>query len=418
MMKYIALVATVTITFVGCSNEEENNSMDLYDQSFINFETLATKATINDVDSIKGDSNGFVVYGLEQNSSDWYANIDGKCYIYDTVTQEWGWEDEQTPLWPDPFNQMNFYAYYPQSAEGFSLREIAPTSIIGDVEVVSTILDQTDYLASSSGDIVSKPLTGMQPLSFVHTMAKISFSVIQDEGILTVIRQLGIENVINKGSYDYINSTWYDLSNKNLASFDDYVGSSGPFAKYGVEDKVDPIRIDGHYLMLIPQTGGEGDEQTPLWDGSVTVDDSGDLLPNGAYISMRYRTNSKAENIVGYAFRETSQNDTEWDEENYFYPIYKKDGGSYNGPLYVKVGFKLSSEQLNWVAGSECDYTLKLNETGGIYLSEFYYDVDGKNTKIRVDGAPDLGDIVFTKDISFGVTVDGWNSSHSDLVIM
>lgn len=412
MIRKVFLAILFLVVVVGCSKVDDNastsSSVGEYDSSSINFETQTTKATSSDVDTMKADKNGFVVYGLEANASSWYDHIDGSRYIYDAQTEQWGWETSQTPSWPEPFNQMNFYAFYPSSATGFTVSSIATLSIIGDIVVESSILDQTDYLASRSGDIVVKPSTGVLSLNFTHIMSKVSFSVIQDAGILTVIRQLGIENVINQGTYDYMNSQWYNLSNTNLDCFDDYVGSAGPFAKYGVENQVDPIRIDGHELMLIPQSGGTEDDQTPVWDGSITVDEGGELVPNGAYISIRYRTNSATEDLVGYAFRETSANETEWAENSYFYSVYKKDGGKYTGPLYVKAGFKLSVEQLDWQAGTEYDYTLRLNQTGGIYLSEYYYDVDGNNTKIRVEGAPKVGDLVLITDMTVGVTIDEW----------
>ncbi|MFR9502941.1 MAG: fimbrillin family protein [Rikenellaceae bacterium] len=421
MIRKIFLAVLLLIVVMGCSRGEGDDTLSAistYDSSAINFISQATKAVSNGVDVMEGDESGFVVYGVEADDFSWYDYLDGNRYIYNSVAQRWEWESEEDPSWPVSFSRMNFYAYYPASATGFTLTSSAPVTLVGEVVVESSVLNQTDYLASSSGDVVTKPLTGVQPLNFAHIMSKVSFSVLQDEGILTVIRQLGLENIISEGSYDYINLRWNNLSNSTLTSFDDYVGSSGPFAKYGVEDQIDPIRIDGHYLMLIPQMGGAGEGQTPIWDGSITVDNSGDLVPNGAYISIRYRTNSDTEDIIGYAFRRDSSNETEWDTENYFYNVYKKDGGSYTGPLYIKAGFKLSEDQLNWVAGTEYDYTLQLDKTGGIYLSEYYYDVDGKNTKIKVRGMPQVGDPVFATDVSVVVTVDGWNYSDIDIYSM
>ncbi|MFR9524402.1 MAG: fimbrillin family protein [Rikenellaceae bacterium] len=418
MTKIIFFVVSFSAVIVGCSEIDDEISTThaaAYDSRSINFVAQTTKALSNDIEAMMGDDNGFVVYAVAENESSWYEYLGGNMYVYDSDTQAWGWYSSEEPIWPVPFYTMNFYAYYPQVASGFEVAAVAPSSLVGEIEVAQSILDQTDYLASCSGDIVTKPFTGMLSLNFGHIMSKVSFSVMQDAGILTVIRQLGMENIINIGSYDYINSQWYALSASNLGSCDDYVGSAGPFSKYGVTDKVDPIRIDGHELMLIPQSGGDAEGQTPLWDGSVSVDASGEYLPQEAYISGRYRTENTTEDIVGYAFRETSSNDTEWATNSYYYSIYKKNGGIYTGPLYVKVGFKLSSEQLSWVAGSEYDYNIQLNKAGGIYLSEYYYDVDGTNTKIRVLGNPQVGDPVFATDIAIEVTVSNWNYSSSDV---
>lgn len=397
------------VAVVGCGRVDDglSNLNATCDPIYIGFSGSSTKASSNDIDSMEGDSDGFVVYGLQAGSSEWSEHLDGNRYIYDSIQQSWGWLGSDIPWWPEPFSTMNFYAYYPSLAAGFSLSATAPNSIVAEIVVQESILNQTDFLASHSGDVTLKPLTGMQPMSFKHITSKVSFSVLQQQDVLTVIRQLGIENIIGQGSYDYINQQWSELSSSNLASYDDYVGSSGVFAKYGVEDQVDPIRIDGHYLMLIPQSAGDKEGHAPTWDGSITLDQDGDLLPEGAYISIRYRTNDATEDIVGYAFRQDARSDTEWDERSYYYGVYKS-GGSYTGPLYVKAGFKISPDQLNWQEGIGYDYILPLTQSGGIYLSEYYYDVDGTNTKIPVCGNPKIGDSVYAADISGAVTVSGW----------
>lgn len=414
MINKIISATWILLVLVGCSKEDDNGYIGVHDPCVINFITQATKATISDIATMQSDINGFVVYGSKVGDSDWYDNIDGNRYTYNSDSQTWEWQSSEVPSWPLPFEQMNFYAYYPSSAEGFALSATATSSIIGEIVVESSILNQTDYIAACSDDILEKPISGLLPLDFGHIMSKISFSVLQDDGVLTVIRQLGVENIIDRGSYDYINSEWLNLSNTNIGSFSDYVGSSGVFAKYGVENQIDPIRIDNHYLMLIPQSGGAEDNQTPIWDGSITLDDSGELVPDGAYISIRYRTNNDTEDIVGYAFRQTSTNDSEWTDNNYFYSVYKKNGGKYNGPLYVKAAFKLSTELLDWISGVEYNYTLPLNKIGGIYLSEYYYDVDGTNTKIRVNGNPDVGDTVYITDITIEITIEDWVESESN----
>ena len=46
--------------------------------------------------------------------------------------------------------------------------------------------------------------------------------------------------------------------------------------------------------------------------------------------------------------------------------------------------------------------------TGGLYLSRHYYDEEGNNTKIKVDGAPNITDPVADGDIHFEVIADEW----------
>ncbi|MFR9660244.1 MAG: fimbrillin family protein [Rikenellaceae bacterium] len=410
MAKNIFSTTLLLVAVVGCSEVDDRVEEDSLS---INFETQSTRTLSSDLDAMEGDTDGIVVYGLVSGDDTWYDSLDGGRYTYDFASQRWGWGSDDAPSWPEPFSPMNFYAYHPSSAVGFTLSSLTPSTLVADIEVEASILDQTDFLASASGDVVVKPATGVQSLSFDHIMAKISFCVVQDEGVLTVIRQLGIENVISRGSYDYVNSRWEELSDENLGSFDDYVGSSGTFARWGVEGQLYPVRLDGHYLMLIPQQGGV---DTPLWDGSVTLDEeSGDLLLEGAYISIRYRTNSESEDIVGYEIRAGSTSETEWDESSEYYTDYKLSGGTYTGPLFVKAGFRFAPEQLSWEAGTEYDYALQLNQSGGIYLSEYYVDQYGQNTKIRIEGSPNVGDLVFATDMIFSITVNGWHYSDSTI---
>lgn len=205
MTRYFFLAALCLIAVVSCSKENDNNStgsINKYDSNSINFVTQATKAISNNIDTMQADANGFVVYGLQAGVDFWHENLDGNNYIYDSIALQWAWATTETPSWPEPFNQMNFYAFYPESAEGFILTAIDGSSITGDIVVEPSILDQTDYLASCSGDVASKPSGGMQSLNFEHIMSKISFSITQDDSVLTVIRQLGMENIISEGSYD------------------------------------------------------------------------------------------------------------------------------------------------------------------------------------------------------------------------
>ncbi len=408
MIMRIAVAMLLLSAILGCSKAYEGSCEGAYDSNAINFMAQATRALSSDLATLEGDEDGFTVYGLMAESSEWYDGLDGNSYAYDSTSQLWGWLSDEAPSWPVPFSAMNFYAYHPTSADGLEIWVSAPSTITSEIEVQPSILDQIDYLAAASGDIVSKPLTGILPLNFEHIMSKISFSMVQTEGVLTVIRQLGIENIIDKGSYDYVGEQWMELSNANLGSFDDYVGGEWIFAKYGVEDKVDPLRADEHCLMLIPQKGGTSQSQTPVWDGSITLDEDDELEPEGAYISIRYRTESDSEDLIGYAFRESCENDSQWPRRSYYYSVYNKDSGSYNGPLFVKAAFMLTPSQLEWSAGSEYDYTLYMNETGGRHLSEYYYDVDGTNTRIRISGSPELGDTIIPSELCTYISVEEW----------
>ena len=72
-------------------------------------------------------------------------------------------------------------------------------------------------------------------------------------------------------------------------------------------------------------------------------------------------------------------------------------------------------ETLSWKAGKEYDYNILLGvseSTGGLYLSEYYVDEYGNNTKIRVPSTQ-VTDAVNRDEIHFDSSVDSWVDAGS-----
>lgn len=425
MKKKIFPFAVLAATLVSCSQDElapaQPNTAD--NPNVISFVSATTRATVNNLDAMKSNTTGFTVYATGADATGtWYTGVDG-TNNYKATGGIWDWATNTSrPQWPTATETgkwpMKFYAYFPDDAglAGFTPSITEASVIKAEIAVEQTIAGQTDFLAAKA-EVSSKPTTGFLPLNFKHIMSKVGFKITQETTTETTIAQLGFEQIGRTRTYNYIDGNWEGTKPTANGSFQDYITYTLPMTGKPGTGAAQAVRPDGdnHFFMFVPQTGGSTvASQIPVWDGTGTAAD-GEITPNGAYIQMLYRTNESTgtpkKDILGFAQRSSHDVETEWDEtaNQTEYDKYKK-GGSYTDGLYLKVGFKLTSDTFNWEAGKGYTYNLLLNQAGGIYLSKYYYDKDGQNTKIPVVGGNvDPGDPVFGEDIMFTVTETEWD---------
>ena len=302
---------------------------------------------------------------------------------------------------------MKFYAFFPATNTGFTPANTtgADMTLTGELEIQEAIDAQVDFLAAKS-EVTSKPISGSFAMKFNHITSKVNFGIVTGVDVTATVNTVSINNLINKGTYNFLNSTWAHAAVKGnyvyLKSGSDY--SNTPSS---VEGTISQIFNQGEHLMLIPQ------KATAVWNGVATEDGAtGEATAiTDAYIGMNYRLlTTTADDVVGYATRLNCETETMWEiADTEDYAKYKV-GGTYTDPLYVKVGFKFAGP-INWTAGKGYMFNIQLGTvagSGGIYLSKYYYDKDGKNTKIAVDGSPAVGDPVSDGKIHFDVEVGDW----------
>ncbi len=420
MTKSILWFAMCGLVIASCSDSDADPGSGTDDVSKINFISNTTRASINDLTDLQHPTDGgFHVYAANNSSTDWHQSIASEEYKY--VSGQWVWANT-TPTWPigGEHYPMTFYAHHPKTATGFTptgtpptaVASVASSSLTAAVAIQGTAAAQVDFLGATNSTS-TKPPTGKLSVVFDHITSKINFGIITGMDVTAYVNEVDINALVETGTYDYGSKTW-DL-NAAVAGADynyfDEVDASDDFTNAATTLNLkSPIYTAGHenHFMLIPQNA------TPVWDGTATEDADGNAEVVGAYIGMIYRIETAVpldENAVGYKLRSECAMDTEWPSGGTEHTAYNSATGTYDGPLYVKVGFPLGTAPVTWTKGKGYVYNMKLgttDATGGLYLSKYYYDENGNNTKILVDGTPDITDPVASGDIHFDVTVDPW----------
>ena len=424
MTKSILLFATCGLIIASCSKTDVSETGLKPQKNFndINFSTTTTRAAINDLTALQDPTNGgFHVFATNNSTAGWHTGVDGQEYKYNSTTLTWEWATS-TAQWPtDPTHYpMSFYGHHPKIASGFTAIPTAPTapagasSVKGDIVIEALSADQIDFLAATN-TTSTKPPTGKLAMVFKHITSKINFGIITGVDVTAYVNKVDINSLVEAGIYDYGTETWDFTGATATANYDYFSGAGATDDFFNTTTSLNfksPIygtAAHSNHFMLIPQNA------TPFWDGIATGVDAGGNATGvaGAYIGMNYRAETAVPmdvDAVGYKERGTCTADTEWvpGSEN---DMYNSTNGSYTGPLYVKVGFPIGTVPLTWEKGKGYTYNMQLgtvDATGGLYLSKYYYDEDGNNTKIPVDNTPDITDPVADGDIHFNVDVDEW----------
>lgn len=422
MRKLILLPALCGLVLASCSKTELTGDGPVMptNPDQIHFGSTTTRASINTITNLHG---GFKVYAVENgNTSAWYPNIDGtNDYKYETVGATWIWTKigENIPMWPTTAGSypMNFYAYYPSTAPtGFAPSATAPSALTADITIQATPADQTDFLAAKNLT-ESKPGTGNLAMEFKHITSKVNFSIVTGLNVTASVSNVSINNLKNSGTYDYMAATtpWSGITGTGSYS---YFKNATPIVNATTtEGFVTPIVAASsvnHHLMLIPQAA------TAAWDGTTTgltgIDgtDAG-VVVDGAYIEMNYHIQTTGGNNVGFTSRVDcnieSTHTTEFDK----YKI----GGTYgNRALYIRVGFPMGGP-LTWTMGKGYMYNINLGTataTGGKYLSKYYYDDEGNNTMILINGAKVPENVAGDGTIHFEVGVGAWDDKITPVI--
>ena len=393
----------------------------------INFLTSTSRASINDLTALQHPTNGgFHVYAANNSTTGWHQNIGGMEYKY--VSGAWVWANT-TPTWPigGEHYPMKFYAHHPKTAAGFTPTATATTaaaansSVTGAIAIQATAGTQIDFLGTTN-TTTTKPPTGKLTIVFDHITSKINFGIITGLDVTAFVNEVNINALVDAGTYNYGDKTWdlgTTLADADYVYFDES-GSANDFSNTATTLELkSPIYSVGHsnHLMLMPQNA------TQVWDGTATEDADGNATGVvGAYIGMNYRAETATpldENAVGYKLRSNCPENTEWAAGSAGNTAYNSTNGTYDGPLYVKVGFPMGTAPITWNKGKGYTYNMKIgttDATGGLYLSKYYYDEAGNNTKILIDETPDITDPVASGDIHFSVSVDEWeDEADTDL---
>lgn len=158
-----------------------------------------------------------------------------------------GWAPATAYYWPGNNYLLRFYAYAPYGLSGatFSGRDAegAPTFTYTDPTDCST---QVDVITAASDEYRGDSYSSVA-LNFRHALTAISFVASKDMPTGT-ISQISIKGVYSKGTCDFTDNTWSDLSTPAT-----YTQTFSPAVAVGGTTDTE-ITSSTQYFMMIPQT--------------------------------------------------------------------------------------------------------------------------------------------------------------------
>lgn len=394
-MFVLALVAT------SCTKDEVSSDAKP-NPNQIGFYTNTTRSSVANLPMLEASASGFVVYAASgATPAAWFTGIDG-TNNYKKAVGVWGWTGA-APSWPTTTSgyPMNFYAYFASSYTGFTLTAPTPSAMTGTY-VIQPEATQVDFLATKSS-ATSKPASGMLPLTFQHILSKINFGVIPGYGSTVFVQSVGVNNVGNQRSYDFLAGNWTAAQPTTFTAKYAYKATTTPATALTGVDATEAavqnvVPSNGGNLMLMPQT-------TTTWTPATGV------AAANAYMGVIYRLTTVADpNAVGYTVANSHPN------YNALTPAEKT---TLNGkPLFIKVGYPFAPSSMTWDKGKGYTYNICLgtaNASNGYIADNFYYDELGVPTTLTIIGK-DKGDPISNGKINFIVTVGDWDEQTPSVI--
>ena len=420
-MKRLIYFAASALLITGCSiNEVIDVNETLEQGNSIGFlagtkHSGATRAPIADLSTLTSDASGFIVYGTSSDkTASWYssanyATIDGtNNYKFDNSV--WGWSDG-APTWPlsDEAYPMAFYAYYASQYDGLGTVDASPGAvpvISADFTVDDDKSKQVDFLAAKDTAFV-KPISGRLTLTFDHILSKIDFGISVGSDILAYVQAVGINNVGNNGTYDFVNGVWSAepavfKSSYNYWQFFSDGTNDTVIPTFDIEqDATKPIYEGTHdkHLILMPQTA------TNVW-----VPATNNLPVDDAHICIIYRMEQRLRGtrIDSIGYKTATKHPTYYGSQTH--------ARGYTGPLFVKVGYPFNAPKDSplWEKSKGYIYNIilgKNSSTNGYLIDDRYYDENGNPTDLDVTLDAKPGEPISAGAINFNVGVSQWTDN-------
>lgn len=388
------------MVLTSCTNDVESSDAKINPDQ-IGFYTNTTRASVVNLATLEASTSGFVVYAASASApSAWFEGING-TNNYKKTAGVWGW-GSGNPQWPTATTgyPMNFYAYFASSYTGLTLTSPAPSAMTGSYTIQSEA-NQVDFLAAKAVT-VSKPASGMLPLTFNHILSKINFGVIPGYGATVYVQSLNVNNVGNQRSFNFLSADWTTAQPVAFESNYSYKNTATPATALVGADATEATVMNvvptNSNLMLMPQTA-------TTWTPATGV------AAANAYMGAIYRIQTAADaNAVGYTL---ANNHPNYGSQT---PTIK---AALNGkPLFVKVGYPFAPDTLTWDKGKGYTYNIcmgTVNATNGYIVDTFYYDEKGDRTPLTIIGK-DKGDPISSGKINFIINVTDWNDQTSTII--
>lgn len=390
-IKTLLCFAAASLFVVGCAKDEvSNTNISAANVLGIDVSTGKTRANLANLDTLK--RNGIGIFATNGALGETFIN--NKAYIFEG---EWKWSGADI-LWPSSNEEypINFYAYYPTGNTSLN------PSLLDLYIIAATPGEQEDFLAANHLNVVTRPISSNVSLAFKHILSKIDFKVLTGLSVTVEVQSVAVRNVGGAGMFNYANLTWSEapISQAEAPAGSWNANYSYMRAPLNVANKfagaTTAAKVQGSHgsLMLLPQAlSGRA------WD------ETAGNIPSQSYIEVVYRIyeTSNGEDVVGYT------NATQ----------YPGGGNGVTGPLFVKVGYSLST---TWLMGKAYTYTINLgtaNDSGGDLIAENFVDKDGNDSGLPVidpatKEAINVPEPIFPdRPIGFIVSVDDWGAEEN-----
>lgn len=402
MKKFTWSLLILALAATSCTKEEES-SIAKPDSNLIGLIAHTSRATAVNLPALEANADGFKIYATSGVSpAGWYPSINGTSN-YKYIAGAWAWTSG-SPMWPTTAAgyPMNFYAYFASSYTGLALPTPTPTSMTG-AYTIQPEATQVDFLAAIA-TAVSKPASGLLPMTFKHLLSKINFGVIPGFGATVHVQSMSVNNVGNLRSYNFLTGDWTTAQPAAFTTKYSYKNTTTPATALTGIDATETAVLsvapsNGGNLMLMPQTATTWTPAPPA-------------AAANAYMGVIYRLTTAVDpNAVGYTVANNHPD---------YSTLTAAIQSTLNGkPLFVKVGYPFAPSSMTWAKGKGYVYNICLgtaNASNGYIVEDVYYDELGNPTPLTIIGK-NSGDPISNGNINFSVSVNAWDDSTPPAVV-
>ncbi len=366
------------------TTSDSTTSDDSSDATRVSLISSTSRATINDLGALQGSLEGFGVYAVSADTSNFFIE-DG--YIYSSNV--WAWTSGGKYTWPTATTSypVEFYAFYPLTDPAVDLAVVSADKSVEAEITIQKSDAQSDLLAAMTS-LDMRPAGGAATISFNHILSQVNLSVSAGDNSTVRIQSVTFKGMERTNTFDYTTGAW-DVLGADAAdeeSIFSYVAAHTPATV--IDGDGGAITPNYGALMLLPQ-------DLTHWD--VTED-----AALGARVVIVYRVTDGEDKNDLLGFTNAS---------------YTVNGGDpTTGELFIKVGFPVDG---TWEMGKSYSYKVELGgltSSGGYYISNKYFDASGNETELYIDEDIDVGDSVYDEEISLSVSVNDWTPVDGGLI--
>ncbi len=219
MKTLLLYLCGAAILLTSCS-QEQSPQINVDSSSAVAFDVYTGKVLSKAASTTNSTFTAFTVYGYQSSSTiDWSSAAPSALMSDISVSRtdtsdDDSWVTSSSVLWPSSGTNVVFYAYSPEASASYS-------AAVSDGPVLAFTQDtenssQSDLIVAKSSDIVAleSGLNTRVPLSFTHSLSKVSFQVKVASNLMVYITSMAIDQVYSTGTYNFDDASWSGFDDK------------------------------------------------------------------------------------------------------------------------------------------------------------------------------------------------------------